>query len=57
MGIPIAQRKLQAIRDYTGALSVMHVLATKSLIKESICEIFNCGYGNGYSQRRNKHYE
>ena len=40
-----------AIRDFihVSDLSVMHVLATKSLIKESICEIFNCGYGNGYS--------
>ena len=40
-----------AIRDFihVSDLSEMHILAAKSLINESICEIYNCGYGNGYS--------
>ena len=40
-----------AIRDFihVSDLSEMHILAAKTLVKENICEIYNCGYGKGYS--------
>jgi UDP-glucose 4-epimerase len=39
------------IRDFihVSDLSEMHILAAKKLAKESICKIYNCGYGKGYS--------
>ncbi len=40
-----------AIRDFihVSDISDMHAIAAEFLFKDSFSEIFNCGYGNGYS--------
>ena len=40
-----------AVRDFihVSDLAEMHLIAAKDLIKKSETEIFNCGYGKGYS--------
>tara|TARA_Y100001958_G_C21148937_1_gene485600 strand:- start:96 stop:1070 length:975 start_codon:yes stop_codon:yes gene_type:complete len=40
-----------AIRDFihVSDISDMHTIAAEFLFKDSFSEIFNCGYGNGYS--------
>ena len=40
-----------AIRDYIHVydLAIIHLLAAKYLLKKKISNIFNCGYGKGYS--------
>jgi UDP-glucose 4-epimerase len=40
-----------AIRDFihVSDLAEMHVLTAKNFNKDNICEIYNCGYGRGYS--------
>ena len=39
------------IRDFihVSDLAEMHILAAETIINENITEIFNCGYGEGYS--------